>query len=141
MKYLSLWVFILLTALACNCMAEQKKTLGMWDVHYMVVNTTFLTPEIAKQNGIVRSKFNALVNISVLHAQSQKAQHASLLGEAVNLLGTKKQLNFKKVVEGGAIYYLAVVPFRDREVLRFNVSITQGNTSRTLKFQQSMTVD
>lgn len=121
--------------------AEQKQKLGEWDVHYMVVNTPFLTPEVAASYGIVRSKFNALVNISVLDAKTGKAQRVSVSGSAKNLLGTNKALSFKKVEEGDAIYYLAVVPFRDREKLRFNIQVLKGNASQTLKFEQEMFVD
>ena len=138
-------VLILIALLAVTfsnlAFAEQKKTLGNWDVHYMVLNTTFLTPEIAKANGIVRSKYNALVNISVLDKRTQKAQLAALSGSATNLLGNKRELSFKRVEEGDAIYYLAVVQFRDRETLRFSIDVKQGNTKQTLNFQQPMTVD
>ena len=130
--------FMLITHTA---FAEQKEVLGPWDVHYIAFNTTFLTPEIARANGIVRSKYNALVNISVLDSKTKEAQLVAMTGEARNLLGNKKPLNFKRVQEGKAIYYLAVVPFRDRETLRFDIDIKQGNDTRTLKFTQEMTVD
>lgn len=138
----SLYVLMLVCALSgFHAHAEQKKTLGPWDVHYMVLNTTFLTPEIAKANGIVRSKYNALVNISVLNSRTQEAQIAALSGTATNLIGNKKELAFKRVQEGDAIYYLAVISFRDRETLRFKIDIKQGNSQQTLSFQQAMTVD
>ena len=121
--------------------AEQMRQLGEWDVHYMVVNTPFLTPEVAASYGIVRSKFNALVNISVLDTKTQQAQRVSITGSATNLLGNARSLTFKKVEEGDAIYYLAVVPFRDQETFRFNIDIQRGNTQQTLKFQQKMYVD
>ncbi|MFC3092666.1 DUF4426 domain-containing protein [Alteromonas sediminis] len=137
------FLLVLITLFSCTSVtyAEQKKVVGPWDVHYMVVNTTFLTPEIAKANGIVRSKYNALVNISVLDTDDKKAQLVAIDGEATNLLGNKKKLSFKRVQEGQAIYYLAVVPFRDKETLRFDISLRQGNTNDSLKFQQKMTVD
>lgn len=121
--------------------AEQKETLGDWDVHYIVFGTPFLTPEVAKSYGIVRSKFNALVNISVLDSETQKAQTVAMSGTARNLLGTSKPLSFKKVVDGNAIYYLAILPFRDQETYRFSVDIQQGGKTQTLQFQQKMYVD
>ena len=53
--------YVALLAMAMSCLsfsafAEQKQTLGEWDVHYMVVSTPFLTPEVAASYGIVRSK-------------------------------------------------------------------------------------
>lgn len=144
MKLMALAKGVLLSVLlivANSAIAEQKKTLGGWDVHYMVVSTTFLTPEIAKANGIVRSRFNALVNISVLDAQTQKAQEPALTGTAKNLLGTQKKLTFKRVREGEAVYYLAVLPYRDMETYQFNIEIVDGNQQQTLEFSQKLYVD
>lgn len=121
--------------------AEQKKQLGNWDVHYMVLSTTFLTPEIAKANNIVRSRFSSLVNISVLNNNSKVAQSVAMSGSATNLLGTKKELSFKQVKEGDAIYYLALLDYRNRETYRFKINIQQGNTTRTLSFQQELFVN
>ena len=121
--------------------AEQKKQLGDWDVHYIVVNTTFFTPEVARSYGIVRSKYNALVNISVLDKATQEAQVVSVRGTATNLLGTKKSLTFKRVQEEDAIYYLAPLSFNDRETFRFNIEVQRGNDTQTLKFQQEMFVE
>lgn len=121
--------------------AEQKKTLGQWDVHYIVLDTTFLTPEIAKANQIVRSKYNALVNISVLDKDTQEAQNLSVTGSARNLLGSKTDLNFKKVVDGKAIYYLAVLSHDHRETFRFEVTVQQGNKQEVLKFQEELYVN
>ncbi|GGF74130.1 DUF4426 domain-containing protein [Alteromonas lipolytica] len=132
---------MLLLPLAFMAQAEQKEQLGQWDVHYIVVNSTFFSPEIARQYGIVRSKYNALVNISVLESATQQAQTVGMQGTATNLLGTEKKLAFKKVQEGDAIYYLAVFDFRHDETYRFNIEIRRGNTVETLKFQQKMYVD
>jgi hypothetical protein len=57
------------------------------------------------------------------------------------LKGTTKTLTFKKVEEGDAIYYLAVLPFRDRENYRFSIDVQRGNTMQTLNFKQEMFVD
>ncbi|MDC8832592.1 DUF4426 domain-containing protein [Alteromonas gilva] len=121
--------------------AEQKVQLGEWDVHYIVVNSTFFSADIARQYGIVRSKYNALVNISVLDSDTQKAQTVSMQGTATNLLGTEKPLTFKKVQEGDAIYYLAVFSFRNDETYRFNIEVRRGDTAETLTFKQKMFVD
>ncbi len=126
---------------AGHAAAEQKAQLGNWDVHYIVVNTTFFTPEVARSYGIVRSKYNALVNISVLDKTSQEAQIVSVDGTATNLLGTAKELTFKRVQEGDAIYYLAPLSFNDRETFRFRIDIQRGNSTQTLKFQQEMFVE
>lgn len=121
--------------------AEENTQLGDWDVHHIVLSTTFLTPDIAQANGIVRSKYNSLVNISVLDKDSQKAQNVSIMGTARNLLGNTKKLAFKKVEDGDAIYYLAVFSHAHKENFRFEITIQKGNESHTLKLQQEMFVD
>ena len=131
----------ILSALSASAFAEQKQTLGEWDVHYMVVSTPFLTPEVAANYGIVRSKFNALVNISVLDKVAGAAQRADVTGTAKNLIGNASKITFKKVEEGDAIYYLAVLPFRDQETFRFEIDVQKGSSKQTLKFQQKMYVD
>ena len=127
--------------LQSNANAEEKTRLGNWEVHHIVLPTTFLTPEIAKANNIVRSKYNALVNISVLDSKDKTAQNVSISGTARNLLGNSKKLSFKKVTEGEAIYYLAVFSFAHKENFRFEINIQQGNETQTLQLQQEMYVD
>lgn len=121
--------------------AEMKKDLGDWEVHYIAFTTTFLSPEIARANDILRSSKNALVNISVLNKLSKEAQEVEISGTARNLLGTTKTLTFKQVNEGNAIYYLATVAFSDKEVLRFDIDIRQGRINQNLQFQQTMYVE
>tara|TARA_B100002049_G_scaffold86992_1_gene64105 strand:+ start:257 stop:691 length:435 start_codon:yes stop_codon:yes gene_type:complete len=135
--------FLLLSALAALLLlrpayGEQMAQLGPWDVHYIVVDTTFLTPEVARNYGIVRSKYNALVNITVLNSDTQQAQNVSVSGKATNLIGNTRNLAFKKVEEGESIYYLAVLPFRDRETFRFAIDVRHGNDVKTLKFKQEL---
>lgn len=121
--------------------AEQKQELGSWEVHYIALNSTFLTPQVAKQYGIVRSKFNGLINISVLNRQDKTAQSVVLTGEAKNLLGVVKNLKFKQVTEGKAIYYLATLPFSDREQYRISININDGLEQKNLKFQHKFYAD
>jgi hypothetical protein len=136
--YILASVLLLLVGASNVAQAEQKKVLGEWDVHYIVIPSTFLTPEVARANDIRRSDTNALVNISVLSSKTKEALEATVTGSARNLLGTTKPLTFKMVKEGDAIYHLATVDFDDKEVLRFEIDLQQGNTTQVLRFQQKM---
>jgi len=124
-----------------NVSAEEKTLLGNWDVHHMVLPTTFLTPEIAKANSILRSKYSSFVNISVLDSADKKAQNVSITGTARNLLGNSKTLSFTKTRDGDAIYYLAVFSHAHKENFRFEINIQQGNETQTLNIQQEMYVE
>ena len=122
--------------------AENMKKLGSMNVHYMAIGSTFFTPEIAKAYGITRSRYNGLINISVLD-NSQKgnpAKTVSLTGQAKNNLGQFKDLDFKEVKEGDAIYYLAQVNYSNEETIHFDIMINDGKDKQQLKFSQKFYV-
>ena len=123
--------------------AQNMKKLNDWDVHYIALDSTFITPEIAKSYDIVRSRFNALVNISVLDNKKDgnPAKHVSIMGTAKNNLGQFKTLEFVEVTEGDAIYYLAQIPVRNEETVHFDLTISDGKKSQTLKFYQKFYID
>ncbi|CAM4051955.1 DUF4426 domain-containing protein [Pseudoalteromonas byunsanensis] len=143
-KYLSLALLLFVCAFA-NASSEQGgqfKNLGPWQVHYIAFPSTFIQPTIAKAYDIDRSNYKAVVNISVLKNNAEKtAQKATLTGEARNLIGTKQDLEFKEVIDGDAIYYLAQIAFNNEETYRFTINIAQGNNRQVLKFQQKFYVD
>jgi hypothetical protein len=121
--------------------AEQLKRLGNWDVHYVVIRTSFLKPEIAARHDIVRGPDRALVNISVIGDDGRPVV-ASLSGRVRNLLEQDTPLEFQEVREGEAVYYLAQVRHTDREILRFYVDIRPPDgTVQRLEFQQQMYQD
>ncbi len=118
--------------------AEQKKTLGKWDVHYIAVESTFFTPEIAKAYGITRSKNSVLVNISVLNREDKQAQKVKMTGTARNLLGSTTELEFREIIEGQAIYYIAELHFDDQEHYRFDIQLQQQAITQRLRFEQKL---
>jgi hypothetical protein len=120
----------------------QYKQLGHWQVHYIAFPSTFIQPKIASAYGLKRSNYKAIVNVSVLSKNTNlKALKAQLTGTAKNLLGNKQNLDFKEVVEGDSIYYLAQIDFNNEETFRFNIQVQQANTAHTLTFQQKFYVD
>ncbi|WP_042011912.1 DUF4426 domain-containing protein [Aeromonas fluvialis] len=120
--------------------AEQMKELGPWLVHYNAFNASFLTPEVAKAYGLERSRYNAIINIAVQDKQ-KVAQAVGITGEAKNLTGTLRTLNFQEVKEGDAIYYLATLPYRNEDTYQFTLKIMGGGQQQTLTFQQTFYVD
>jgi hypothetical protein len=128
-----------LLAIAClNANAEQKQQLGPWEVHYVLVPTSFLKPDIAASYGVARGRDRAMLNISVLDEAGNPVA-VEISGTITNLLSQQQPINFREVREGPAIYYLAEVKHTDREVLRFAVDITPPDSStERLQFQQTM---
>lgn len=139
MKFISRCLIALALFFSLQTSAEQSKQIGSLDVHYSAFNSTFIPPKVAVQYGLTRSKVNALLNIAILD-RNQAGKHAisaKLSGTAKNLLGSKRNLEFKEIREGQSIYYLAEMPFDDQENYVFDIDINaQGNRAGKLTFQQ-----
>lgn len=128
------------TAFSAN--AEQMVKLGNWNVHYMAFGSTFLTPRIARTYGINRSSYSGVVNISVLSSgKGSDAQKVNISGEARNLLGQAISLEFKEIVEGSAVYYIAQIDYRNEETYNFDIKLRQGNQTHAFKFSQKFYVN
>ncbi|MEZ8186009.1 MULTISPECIES: DUF4426 domain-containing protein [unclassified Shewanella] len=131
-------------AMTSTAQAEQKQQVGNFDIHYMALNSTFITPEIAKTYGIERSSYNGLVNITVLNTSQDghPAVPVEISGIANNLLDARITLDFKEIREGNSIYYIAEVPYRDDQEVNFTITIKYGKQLNTsLKFKQKFYVD
>ncbi|MBA1265397.1 DUF4426 domain-containing protein [Stutzerimonas stutzeri] len=114
-------ITLLTLLLAMPAWAERKHSFGEYDIHYIAFNSGFLQPEIAAAAGLVRSKAQGVVNVSVLKAGKPSA--ALVSGTVKNLLGQDRPLTFRQLKEGeDAIYYLAQFPF-DAETLRFALTV------------------
>ncbi|GIC76361.1 DUF4426 domain-containing protein [Moritella sp. F3] len=129
----------LLISAAAN--AEQMQKLGDWDVHYIAFPSTFLTADVASEYDIDRSKYLGIINISVLDSDSLKAQSVKMTVTARNLLGNIRELDVREIREQDAIYYIAEVPHRNEETYRIKVTLSSGNQTQELKFQQGFYVD
>ncbi|MBF6624059.1 MAG: DUF4426 domain-containing protein [Pseudomonas stutzeri] len=115
-------IALLALLLAMPAWAERKHSFSEYDIHYIAFNSGFLQPEIASAAGLVRSKTQGVLNISVLKAGKPSA--ALVSGTVKNLLGQDRSLTFKQLKEGeDAIYYLAQFPFDSRETLRFSLTV------------------
>lgn len=137
----SLLTILLFTPLSIA--AQNMTKLGSFDVHHMVIGATFLTPKVATTYGIQRSRYNALVNISVLDNTLEKnpAKNVYISGTARNDIGQIKKLDFTEIKEGSAIYYLAQLNFSDEETFYFDLIIKDGKETQQLTFKQKLYVD
>ena len=136
-RFVSL-VFCLLLALPA--FAERKQSFGELDVHYSVFNSSFLQPDVAAAVGLTRSKTVGVLNIAAL--KGGQGQPAKVSGTLKNLLGQTSELQFKQVLESGAVYYLAEFPLREREVLTFSIQVQIGEAApHTLTFNQEVFPD
>lgn len=118
--------------------AEQKLSFDGYELHYIVIPTSFLSADIAKRYNLVRGKGRALVNLSLLKDGVGVSAEA-LSGSVKNLLSQRQALTFEKVTEGEAIYYLAQLRHSDEDTLTFELQITAPDQrARSLSFQQKL---
>jgi hypothetical protein len=130
------WLLLLL--LISTPSFAESQTFGEYTVHYIAVNSTFLTPEIAAQYKIVRSKRRAFLNIAVLRNKpaspnsttapnnpngSTTPVNAVLSGGKRNLMQQSNDIPFAEIREGEAIYYIGQFDFSNAETLRFAVAV------------------
>ena len=134
---LALSVAVLLWLGASTAHAQQMQRFGDYELHYIVIPTTMLQPEIAARYGIRRGKDRALCNISVIDSDGAGVR-ADLTGSSQNLLGQRQGLSFSEVVDGEAIYYLATIRHADEEIHRINIDASVVGASTTLKLQQKL---
>jgi hypothetical protein len=130
-------LFILAISLASlNSYAENSMEFGDYVVHYNAFRSDMISPEVAKQYGLARANNRILINIAVLKKvmnTTGKPTSSEITGHASNLTGQLKQLEFKEITEGTAIYYLAETKISDGEFLKFNIKITPEGEERAAR--------
>ena len=126
-----------LSLLSIGAPAEQKKRFDQFEVHYSIVNSTFLEPQVASTYGITRGDDRFILNIAVrelLADGSSIARKASIDGSRFDLIH-RNPLDFKEIDERTAIYYIAQFQARNREKLYFTLQIQPETSRRAYKLQ------
>lgn len=113
---------------------------GEFKVVYNALPSTFLTPEIAKENNIERSRYNGLLNIVVLNKEG-KPQPVNISGEGKTLIGNVRKLEFQTIREGDAIYYIAQYPYRNEDNVLFSITIQSPKQSGEFSFRHTFYTD
>jgi hypothetical protein len=116
--------------------AENSKEFGDYVVHYNAFRSDTISPEVAKQYGLTRANNRVLINIAVLKKvmdTTGKPTKSTVTGSASNLTGQLKQLEFKEITEGTAIYYLADTKISDGEFLKFDIKVTPEGETRAAR--------
>jgi hypothetical protein len=128
---------------------ESSKDFGDYVVYFNAIRTDQLTPDVAAQYGIVRSKSRALLNVAIRQKHENgdsTAVTGAVAASAVNLNGQLKTMTLREIREGGeseAIYYIGELPVTDSEVLIYTVDVTPSNESSrfTVRFKKQFFVE
>jgi hypothetical protein len=125
---------------------ESTKDFGEYVLYFNALNTDQLSPDIAREYGIVRSKSRALLNVSI-HRKLANGQTEAVTGavsaSAINLNGQLKTMTLREIREDTAIYYIGELGITDGEVLIYTIDATPSNDpSRfTVRFKKQFFVE
>lgn len=135
-RYTAILSCLLLPLLAGTAQAQQSKRFDNYELHFSVVNTTFLDPAIASQYGIVRGKRRGIVNIALRkHREGQSDGEATTLpmtleGRTWDLIA-EQPLEFTEINEDSAVYYIGDFKFINREWRWFELRFRPKGAERT----------
>jgi hypothetical protein len=125
---------------------ESAKDFGDYVLYFNAINTDQLSPDIAREYGIVRSKSRAMLNVSIHHKLPDgraEAVTGAVSASATNLNGQFKTMTLREVREEDAIYYIGELAITDGEVLIYTIDATPINDpSRfTVRFKKQFFIE
>jgi hypothetical protein len=131
-------VVLILAAMLCTgvAQAQQSEIFGPYELHYSVVNSTFLAPEVAATYGIVRGDKRAILNLAVREEMAPPGEtlNMQLKGRTWDLIQSQT-LDFLEIREGKAVYYIAEFKFINEEWRFFEVDFRPEGADKTYTFK------
>jgi hypothetical protein len=139
MRYRLLALFFgILCVTSLSVRAENSTAVGGYVIHHNAFTTDTLSPQVASNYGIRRSKERAMLNISVIRGEQGKlgkAVAAKVNATARNLIGQQREIPLREIREGNAIYYIGDFPVAHKEKLDFFLQVTPEGEHQPLKAQ------
>jgi hypothetical protein len=147
--------FLLSALLSLSCLtaiAQQQaepstpteKQFGADTVYFSVLNTSFLSPDVARSYGLVRGDKKFLINVAIRRQQAGKdvAVEAQVTGSTSDLIH-RTELEFLEVAEQDALYYIASFEIDNTEKRDFRLQIqAEGQRqSYDINFNKKLYVD
>ena len=125
---------------------ESTKEFGEYVLFFNALNTDQLSPDIAREYGIVRSKSRALLNVSIhrkLDGGRTEAVTGLVSASAINLNGQLMTMTLREIREDAAIYYIGELAITNGEVLIYTIDATPSNETSvfTVRFKKQFFVE
>ena len=134
MKRLFLMIGLLAATAATPALAQQAQTFGDYKVYYTALNSSMISPSVAKAYGIRRSESRGLINIAVKRKGddgNEKAVRATVTAITRNLTGQLRKIDMRQIDDGDdAIYYIGELSVRNLETFDFTVQVTPAGESK-----------
>lgn len=123
MRLFTAFLFMLATSVAT---AENSTKENGYTIHHNAITTDMLTPEIAREYGLIRSRNRAMLNVSVIRevdGTTGQPVKAEVRASSTNIIGQQRRLKMREIREGNAIYYIADFLVRNEEQLNFHIDV------------------
>lgn len=127
-------LFLLLTGPLA--VAENSTRSNGYTIHHNAIPTAMLSPEVANNYRIVRSKYRGLLNVAVVKdfpGTTGQPVAAKVSAYALNLIGRRHSIELREIREGDAIYYIGDFPIVDGETLNFFLEVTPADSTRQVE--------
>lgn len=119
--------------------APAEADFGDLRVRYNALPTLSLSDAVAKQYGVPRDAATALVLVALRKVAGGEEVDAD--GEvsvtAHDLSGARQTITLRKVDAGGYLDHIGTARISPRDSYRFEVVVTSGGRSETVKFQRN----
>ena len=124
-------ILVLLTSSAV--FAENSTKVDGYTIHHNIITTDFLSDDVARSYGIIRSKNRAMLNVSVIkdkEGTTGTPVNASVKANMTNIYGQQRGLNLREIHEADAIYYIGTFLVRNGETLNFHLDVKPERESK-----------
>jgi len=120
-----------------------SKDFGEFEVHWSVFPSTFLAPEIARENNLNRSRSIGIVNISIMtEAEDGGLEPVSgqVEGKVLNDVQQVRFLGFRRIQEGEAVYFISEYQYGNGELMTFEITArpTGSNQDLPIRFTHTL---
>jgi hypothetical protein len=125
---------LLLVALASS--AQQSERFDQYELHYSVLNSTFIDPEVAATYGLKRGQRDGLLNIAVREHRPDGTVVTlpmQVSGRTWDLI-SEQPLTLTEIREEDAVYYIGSFRFINREWRFFELDFTPAGAERSYSF-------
>jgi hypothetical protein len=142
MKFLLRTLALVAALSSFSVSAQQAQKFDDYTIHYNALNSSLISPQVAKAYGIRRSDSRALINISVLKTvkdQPPMAVKSVVTASGRNLTGQTRKVEMREISEGGdAVYYIGELSVSNMETFDFTVLVTPQGQAKpfSVKFRQ-----
>jgi len=128
---------VLAVLISTPLVAQQYEGFGSYEAHYSAINTSLLSPQVARAYDIQRSGNRAMLNIAVLRTEEGEQDEpvsARVSAELVNLTGQRRTIELQEIRDQGAIYYIGTFRITNEENVNFRISVQPDGYPRAHEF-------